>query len=224
MDVQTIVDEARLRSGNSVEPYLWIDAEWVKYLNEAQNEACRVGYLIRDSETSAICNIATVDGIRSYAYDSRIIKIITAKISTDTWYLQQITRDQLDNRYPNWLGTTVKTKPRYFTLGYQSGKITLYAKPGAVYTVNMTVYRNPTAQITTTTMSGQTPEIDSYYHPFLIDHMLYRAFLKPGAETYDRGKSTEHFQLWNKFLNQLKREKIAFEDNQGTIGLHKAFR
>ena len=62
----------REEAGDTAEPFLWPNLILNLYANEAQTEACRRGHLLRDSVTTAICQLAVTAGDPIVELDPRI--------------------------------------------------------------------------------------------------------------------------------------------------------
>jgi hypothetical protein len=203
--------------GNWEEPFYWRNDELVLYANEAQNTICRDARILEDSTTTAVCNISTTVGVLDYALHASIIYVRSAKISTGTRLLVKKTKYEKDNYYPGWRSSS-NAEPLEYILDYQHGKITLWPPPGAVYTVNLSVFRYPVTALTTTAMGSQTPEIPTQYHHALINGIAYQAFMKQGENTYDFQKSDRYFQLFRKQITDMKIQDNLYHGNADTLG------
>ena len=69
------------RLDDTVETYHWSKAELTRFLNDAQDEACRRARLLTDSSTPEICRIAVIAGTALYTLDPRIIFVRRAKLA-----------------------------------------------------------------------------------------------------------------------------------------------
>jgi hypothetical protein len=141
--------------------------------------------------------------------------------STAGWELDKETNIGMNKYTPGWRNVTA-TAPTKFVLDYRYGYITFYPTPDAIYTVNLAVIKYP-AVLTTTSMSSQTPEIPSQYHSALIDGICYRAWLKPGENTYDPNKSSIHAGLFRNSIAKIKRETVMFRANDSTLSPVRGF-
>ena len=173
LDLHTVF---RREMADTVEPYLWGDAECTEFANDALMEAVRRGLLIIDSTTTAICNIAyTTDPVLSLDY--RVIAIRSALISGQSIPLERVTVDWMDYNYPGWRSTTAAI-PTMYIADWGSRKIRLYPDPTTSGTVLLSVHREPTAL----TAFGDIPEIPTRFHRSLVHGMKYRAYLKGDTE------------------------------------------
>lgn len=115
--------------------------------------------------------------------------------------------DSLDNDVESWRKTT-PSQPTDFLTDYRDSYITFWPPPDENYLVSMRVHRYPTSQFSSTSMSGQTPEIPSYYHYRLIDGILADAYLRRGPETFDSTKSELFRRYFLKSLKELTKNSI----------------
>jgi len=126
------------------------------------------------------------------------------------------------NRISNWRSGTTG-KPTSYLLDYRSGYIALYPAPDAVYTVKLTVIRYPITAFSTTSMSGQTPEIASQYHHALLDGIAWQAFLKRGENTYNPQRSDYYYKLFRKAISDMKITQNMQHANESTMNQHAGF-
>lgn len=231
MTLQEIIDETRYELNNFTKPYRWQDSELVRHANDAVNTICRDAKLLIDPSTTATSRVTTVAPVvltytLDYALSALVIDVLDVVLvasSTDYRTLSKSNYAQMA-LHASWRLDTA-TKPTEYLLDYKTGYITFHPAPDAVYTVNLVVVRYPINALTTTTMSSQTPEIDAAYHPLIIEGILSKAFLKPGAETYDKEKAMLHFSAFRNGLASLKRERNLYwgRDLPQTSGPHPGF-
>lgn len=80
----------RLQVDDVAAPYLWSDAEFMTWLNEAEQEACIRALLLRDTSQT----VATVIGQKEYALDAGVIDVRSITISGEAftdWDLYETT-------------------------------------------------------------------------------------------------------------------------------------
>lgn len=130
---------------------------------------------------------------------------------------------EMDTRIPGWRAHDSGV-PYLYLLDHNTGYFTVYPKPDKSYVVKLSVYRYPLSDMTTTTMSGQTPEISSRYHNIVIDGICSLAYLKSGENTYFPQKANTHLALFKKATSDIKRKTNLFTahnsyafDNRGFI-------
>lgn len=119
--------------------------------------------------------------------------------------LTRYTTQELYENYSNWRKGT-SGEPTHLTTDYSHGYISFYVPPQYAYLVNMRVKRYPLSQLTTTLMSAQTPEIPAaIFHHRLIDGIMAEAYLKSGADTYDKDKAAIHRGLFLSSISEILR-------------------
>jgi hypothetical protein len=221
MTLTEILAEARNRLADTKTPYLWSDAEIIGYLNEAINQVVEKKRLIRDSKTAAVCAIAVLvaDLTPDYLMDTRIVEIISAKMRSQSLPLTRTDKKELESWYPDWRAATASTS-RYFLTDYSEGYLTIFPKSNAADTIDLTVYRLPSAQMSVSALTA-SPEIHFKNHPRLINGILSRAYLKEDSETLDPQKAATHLVLWTKDMDEMARARIRLHDAGGFLGPHK---
>lgn len=126
---------------------------------------------------------------------------------------------QMYDTIPSWRMSTSDIPTKYL-LDYRQGYISFYTPPDAAYLLNMNVLRYPSTNMTTTSMSAQTPEIPAIYHMILIDGIIYQAYNKTGIETYNERKADRHYQMFRLGLNDINRNKIINVSNKAPMSPH----
>lgn len=191
MTLSELITQARLRACDTAAPYLWSDAEWIAYANEAQREACRRARLIIDSSTVDICTIA-IDGVSTtFALDPRVLFIRRAKPSWIAVPLKRISYKDLDNQAPGWEDETSQY-PEWYVPDMDENKFRPYPTPSAAGTVKLTVIRLPLEDMTT----SDEPEIKPQFHDSLVYWMLHKAYAKQDSEVLDNKASLDNLALF----------------------------
>ena len=175
------------RLDDTAEPYLWSDAELTRFLNDAQDEACRRARLLVDSSTAAICNHAVTVGKVLYTLDPRVIFVRRAKIASRTRPLGFASYLDLDEECPGW--DTHTGTAEWVLTDVETGKLRLYRGPTAIDTLNLIVVRTALEPMVT---SQDEPEIAPRYHYGLLDWASHRAYSKQDADTLDTTKAAAY--------------------------------
>lgn len=136
---------------------------------------------------------------------------------SESAYLQKLTKEDI-----GLFRTYESSEPYGYFLDDTTGYITL-TKPDDVYVIDMSVIRYPASQLSATSMSTQTPEINSKYHSAIIDGILWQAYLKRGDETYDAKKSDFHYKLFRNAIANMKKENLRLQGNGATFAPHEGF-
>lgn len=198
MNIGELIDSFNLLAHQLAEPRLWDETEIVRFANLAVKDAAERGLLIEDDTTAAICDIALVPAISTYALDPRILRISRARTVTRKQLMFQTSREQLDRSMysdfriyggfgPNlaedfgrqW--DTATGSPRAWL--ETGGSIRVVPIPTVADTLHLSVYRLPLSDMVVD--SNDQPEIRSERHYDLLDGMLARAYGKHDSEAYD---------------------------------------
>lgn len=152
---------------------LWTEAIKLKYLSEAQQEACMRADLIWDTARASVQAEAT-----KITIDSKINRIVWAGWDDGTTVqpLEPIGEADADRRTPKW--RTYTGVPTHFI--QKPRAVRLYYPPAAAGTLRMEVYRQPL--VTDLTM-GSDLEIPDRWAPLLRHWVQFRAYTKRDAET-----------------------------------------
>lgn len=211
-----ILTAARSALNDDSSPYKWSNTDLIYYFNDAMNRIGERTQYFLDTYTTAIVNITLSASTASYAFDSRVLRIRSAKVSGETSFLDFETLADMNSKYPDWQNADDDT-PTTYLLDFRTDYITLYPAPDATGTLVLEVERLPLAQLTTATLGSYTPEIHEIYHHRLIDGVLARAYLKSGSETYDSNKATIHAALFNEVINDIKKRILRLRRKTFTL-------
>lgn len=170
---------------------LWTDIELNEYINDAENQSCKIADLLIDSTTASTCDITLVSGTATYSISPLILKILRAFIDGSTRPLVQTTKRVLDLTYALW--ASASGDERSFFIG-DTNKLTIYKKPDGSGTLRLTISRLPLVAMSA---DGDSPEIDAQYHDGMIDWVLYRAYSKQDSKTLDPEKAEIHKNVFN---------------------------
>jgi len=184
-------------------PYLWPDAELLRFLNYAEVQACRRAHLIIDATTTndsgtaatastagqkPLCVLSVVAGQGVYQLSPKILQVKRCQLKSLTYPLRgPLHYPQVDEEFSAWWGTngTVGTcgsggYPEAF-LNEPGNTITLLFAPSSNDTAYLVVSRLPLISFTMQT----SPEIDEKYHIDLCDWAAKLAFSKPDSDAYN---------------------------------------
>jgi hypothetical protein len=191
MNLCELIKAAREESDDVAKPYLWSDAEWTRYANEAENEACRRARLITDSRTPEVAEVEVTAGEAAYDLDERVLFVRRVKPDSRSQPLGKVSYKALDSGVPGWEDET--GDPRGYITDQDTGVLRLYPSPTAADTLKLTVIRMP---LNCMKDSNDAPEIASRFHHSLIYWMLHRAYSKQDAETKNEQKAANNLALF----------------------------
>lgn len=194
MEVQQLIDAARLRLDDSVEPYHYPDDALILHAAEAEAEAAMRASLLYD-DSSAWLALPLAAGQDTYAIDPRVWRIDCAWLvegSIETPLVptgvDQLRPEQcLPGLFGGYAGPTTG-KPQCFA---QVGStVRLWPVPAAPTsaTLRLAVYRLPIEALED---GGDEPEIPVFYHMGLVDWMLYRAWSNQDSEIFAPERSAQ---------------------------------
>ncbi len=124
--------------------------------------------------------------------------------------LTRMTTNELYEGQSTWRKGT-SGEPTRFVTDYIHSYISFYVPPQYSYLVNMRVTRYPLSQLTSASMSSQTPEIPINFHYAIVEGILAQAYLRRGAETFDDRKASIHQAIFDKEVQKMKRYNINLQ-------------
>lgn len=190
MQGQEIITSARLDYLDDATPeYLWPDDRLLRYLSEAQRQACTRWDYIFDDSTPAITLITVANGAVNYRLHPQITRIKCIRV--DGKPVQRKTRDEMDTYYPTW------RDPEGYdgdTVAIVSGRtLRIVPQPENGIVINLDTYRLPKVL----TELDQELEIIPEYQQDLIYWVLYEAYSKIDADSYNPVKAKEYLAMFN---------------------------
>jgi len=179
---------------------LWSDEELDRWINEAEREATRRAYLLRDDSVLITTSTAT----NAYAVPVNVLRILSAKQQGSlTGELKELTEAQVRTGFPQW-GTQLGNPTRFYQQGLS---ISLDRRPSSVAPLVVSAY----IPMPNTDMVNDTdePEIPYQYHDALINWVAHKAYKKKDAETYDLDLSRSSKAAFNEDFG---RKRTAVEE------------
>ena len=170
---------------------LWTDTELNEYINDAENQSCKIADLLIDSTTASISDITLVNGTATYSISALILKIFRAFVDGATRPLIQTTKRILDLTYPSWASASGGERS-FFVEG--ANELIIYKKPDGAGMLRLTVSRLPLVAMSN---DDDIPEINAQYHDNLINWVLYRSYSKQDSKTLDPEKAEIHKNAFN---------------------------
>jgi hypothetical protein len=183
-----LLSYARMRLDDTVQPYLWSDAELTRYLEDAESEAAERARLLVVSGVAEYCAITLEEGTASYELDPLVFWVEKARVSSERYPLTRTSRERMDADFLNWEDDS-GTPERFFV---EDGTITFHPVPAGAGTANMTVCRLPVSPM------GTSPEIHARHHMRLLDWVMRQAFMKRDSDTFDEKRAMLHESLFER--------------------------
>lgn len=156
------------------------------YANEAQDEACRRGQLLRDS-SSALCTVVFAAGDEAVSVDPRVVRVLRAFVEGREAAVVAV--EAMDVSHPGWQFDGARDRPCRLITGMTTDKLHLWPVPSQAGTIRMTVQRLPLKPMR---VDIDKPEIRPELHRALVAWMLYRAYSREDNDLYNDTKAAVH--------------------------------
>lgn len=169
--------------------YLWSDEEVNGFYNDAVAEAADRAHLIHDEDTSAVCEIALVQGTATYALHPSILAIERVELDSATARglgpLERTTKDALDSELRAW--KTLQGTVSAFIDGTRT--IRFFRIPVEADTARLEVFRLPIVKMVA---DADVPEIHERWHSRLDDWALRCAYRKQDSDVNDPARAARY--------------------------------
>ena len=194
MKAGEIVTKFRERMRDTTGDYLWSDTEAYYYLDDAQKQFCRETGGIADA-TSALTTISVTTGDKWIPYDSRIMRIRTARRTVDNVSVPVINNADVQKNLDLFI--MAPGKPDLLAIGMDDNNLRLFPEADDDYDIELTLFRLPL-----TDLNGENDELEiaPHHHIHLVYWMGYLAHLKKDAETFDEQKASDFRKLWADYI------------------------
>ena len=184
MSLDDLIDAFYSDVNDKADPHLTSREDVIRFLDEAEEEACIRSNLLFDQSTPAVCTIAVTANTGAYKTHSSVLNITKAYFTPtggEESELIIIDRLELDRRERGWR-TRIET-PRY--LIQDDVKIQLGCLPSTAGTLRIECYRLPLKSME----DSDKPEIHRAHHRHLVKWVSYRAYATPDSELFDPARS-----------------------------------
>jgi hypothetical protein len=186
-----LYDESVDVIGEDVDRQRWWSRSWLlKECARAQRQAYQRRDLrhVYDEDTAAICQIAVEYGVRSYALDSRILRIDSARFDDQTGRLRHESIAQWGQRNPGWRDITGESS----AFAIQGRTLYLERTPQTSATLYLGVWRMPLQD------PGANDEFEwPGEHEPLAYWVAHQAFLRPSSETHDMDRARLYREMFD---------------------------
>jgi hypothetical protein len=191
-------------------PYLFSDATLLRYLTEAQRQACRRRDCrhIFDASDPDVCEIELAEDQRSYALDSRILRIERAIIGTDATSTELLhsTVSALNSWDSTWRRTAAGTPVAFIIEGRN---LVLDRPPDAALdgeTLHLEVWREPLEDLE----ADAEPEYPGE-HRALVHWACHQAYSRRDEEIYNPTAAAEHLALFERAYGPAVEARVIAE-------------
>lgn len=213
MMLSELISTYRYEADDRKTPYLLSDVELKEFANDGQNEACRRARLLLDSTTAATCRLTfTAGGSPVLKLDPRVIQVRRVVWTGRSLPLRPRLTSQMDLDFPGWETQPTQEEPSLYVTDVAPQAIRIYPTPSVSGALGLSVYRLPLDPMVEL---DAVPEIPEYAHRGLLQWMLFRAFGKTDADTFDTKKSATAYSLFVKEFGETQSARnLAWQRNE----------
>ena len=177
MNSTSLLSYWRTQVVDSLRPYLWSDEEAFVFMNEAQNQFCRLTEGISDATTPEVVQVPVTIGEIFAPVHPSILNFRTASLLSTGGDVT--IKNHTDVRLWDNAAGSIST----MIVGMEKNKVRWGKTPLLDDEVNLLVFRLPLTEITDV---EQELEIEATHHASLSFWMSHLAYLKPDTETFDK--------------------------------------
>ena len=204
-------------------------------LDVSPSTAWSVGDTITGASSTYTCEVVEYVSATEYKIKNRTGEFTLGEILSNGTY----TADQ-GAAYPKCLPSLVTDLKKYnykefqywrtedaaqpygYCLDCLEGYITI-TRPDDVYIVELYTINYPEAALSATSMSTQTPDINSRWHDVLVDGIVYQMYLKRGDDTWNPQAADIYLRKFRNGIHDIKKYMIHLETKERIIAPHRAF-
>lgn len=200
MNLAGLIQRVRVQANDRVEPYFWSDQDITDWLNEAVNEACIRGRLIREAANPDVCQIDVTAGTSVYPLHESLYELTHVSIQEAGGRRCQLTLlspEHMDATVHQWR-TLEPAMPRYAI--QEDTTLRLVPEPLQDAEVQLEGYRLPLEPLDLDVADTSTPEIHAAHHLHLIQWALFRGFSMPDMEAFDPARADKAEDEFTKYF------------------------
>lgn len=207
MTTTELLEIFRDEVSDTVAPYLWSDALFYAYLDEAQKQFCRDAFGIEDARSFSI---TLAPGGEWYALSPQVLKLRGAYDATTGLPIPILSRAEVSANRLLFDGRTGEL--RALVKDMQKGFLRAYPKSSAAGTVSLEATR-----LSETVAAGDDLEIDEVHHLSLLTWVKYRAYSKQDTETYDPVKAADYKAMFKDYCDESRIEHGRLTRNVAVV-------
>ena len=190
----------RVRANDMAQPHLFADQDVIDWLNDAEEQACVRGRLLREDALPEMCRIVLEAGKSTYKLHQKLYEISHLRVLPQNGgrsrHLLIKTREWLDAEMPDWRDSN---RPAMFAI-QDDISLRVVGKVDDGDVLALECYRLPLKPMEA---DNSKPEIHIAHHDHLIDWALHRAFSVPDAETFDPNRAALAEQAFTRYFGPL---------------------
>lgn len=195
MNLKGLRDSFRQRSGDLADPPFASNDLIREWANEAQDQACRRGLLLRRTVEVDMSAGEVIE------LDPKIHLLVRVKHPDRAFPMLPTTIEEMDAGLPGWEAEEADV-PTHYVTDYATGAIRPYplAKKDAALTVTAWFLGEEMVK------DGDEPEIRSHLHRYLVHWMLHRYYTMDDADVFNAVAGSRALV---EFVKQFGEEKSA---------------
>lgn len=186
----------------------WLDKDLIDYFVEAQEMACRDGYLLRSTKTVTISA-----GTSEYSYPTGAIQILRMSWGGTETPMQWRSINDMDRVAPGWDQGTKQGTPHIWVTGKTTKKFSIYLTPTSTEIADSATLMLTCVMLPSTTpgidefRDSTTPEIQAEHHYELVDYVKYRAHRQDMELDGDK-KAADDLAIFTANMKKAKQEAL----------------
>jgi hypothetical protein len=163
---------------------------------------------------NALTRIYIVPGQALYQLDTRIRKVLNARLSSKTSPMAKYDVDQLSSLTYAW--ESREGVANGYVLDFKDGWLRLDRVPLVADTIELRVQRDPLKRYATTD-SADVIELPEDSEDAIMEYMAWRAYMKNDEEAFRPDKANMHKTTWDEMVTDLAARKIRKTYHGGGI-------
>ena len=168
--------------------FLWSDAALLRYINEAQRQACNRSNFLYSNSTF---NITLQSGINTYTISPKITQV--DMIVYNNKPVVHMSKDDFERTYPEWRTTTgIGTNDAIWLM--RGRTLQIHPIPDAVDNGSILYIESYHLPLNDIVSDQDVLVIPEEYHRDLIWWVLYEAYSKQDADSYDKERGLGYLQ------------------------------
>lgn len=191
------------------EPYIWSDDTLFRYIQEAEDDACKRGALIVDSTTPEVTQITLTEGVSLYLLHPTIQTVYS--VNLNGVFLEHYSPQSFEYFFPDISTTTYRDTPRYFCIPEWTS-IQVAPIPKEAGTLNLRVSRTPLPDKS----EGDEMEIPASFQEYLKYGAAARCYNKQDTDAYNGRKAMEFEALFTTYFGEPFSVKSAYRKKRYT--------
>ena len=220
MTLEDLIRRFRLRATDVAEPHLFADQDVIDWLNDAEEQACVRGRLLREDALPEMCRIVLEAGKSTYKLHQKLYEISHLRVLPQNGgrsrHLLIKTREWLDAEMPDWRDSN---RPAMFAI-QDDISLRVVGKVDDGDALALECYRLPLKPMEA---DNSKPEIHIAHHDHLIDWALHRAFSVPDAETFDPNRAALAEQAFTRYFGPSPDADLRRSTRHDEVQTNKVF-